>query len=191
MDFFKALLLIFTYGFSLSVFAHSGGLDGNGCHSGSQPYHCHNGDSSSGSDSTGSLSMRDLAIISTISYGVYSGYQNFNSPIQLSLISNNSGIGVGASFINIRRSWFSSSKVFDESSVINLGMIEGGVFMSNLDLFYAVGIHTHLHEGALAEDEENEFNLNIGLARNIDDLSIFIDFDSGPSSLSIGLASRY
>jgi len=25
------------------IHAHSGGVDGNGCHSGSQPYHCHSG----------------------------------------------------------------------------------------------------------------------------------------------------
>ncbi len=29
------------------VFAHSGGTDANGCHSGSQPYHCHNSGSTS------------------------------------------------------------------------------------------------------------------------------------------------
>ncbi len=191
MDFCRAFVSIIVFGISSTVCAHSGGLDADGCHAGSQPYHCHNGSSSSGSASPGSLSMRDLAIISTVSYGIYSGYQNFNSPIQLSLLNNNSGIGVGASFINSRRSWFSSSKVFDESSVINFGMIEEGLLNGNYDLFYGAGIHTHLHEGAPTADEENELNLNVGVAKNIANFSLFMDLDSGPGSLSIGVASRF
>jgi len=34
-----------------AVFAHSGGTDANGCHAGSQPYHCHNSGSSSSENS--------------------------------------------------------------------------------------------------------------------------------------------
>jgi len=34
-------LLIFAFSIASAAYAHSGGLDQNGCHSGSQPYHCH------------------------------------------------------------------------------------------------------------------------------------------------------
>lgn len=37
----------------LSIFAHSGGTDSNGCHSGSEAYHCHNNKSNSPSISIG------------------------------------------------------------------------------------------------------------------------------------------
>ena len=43
----SSVLIIFQGG--LVVLAHSGGTDVNGCHAGSQPYHCH---SSSGGSST-------------------------------------------------------------------------------------------------------------------------------------------
>lgn len=35
------------------AFSHSGGTDENGCHSGSQPYHCHNGGSGSTAETSG------------------------------------------------------------------------------------------------------------------------------------------
>lgn len=35
---------------SSKVYSHSGGTDSNGCHAGSQPYHCHNGGNSSTSE---------------------------------------------------------------------------------------------------------------------------------------------
>lgn len=34
----------------LVLMAHSGGTDSNGCHSGSQPYHCHGGGSGGGGE---------------------------------------------------------------------------------------------------------------------------------------------
>lgn len=135
--------------------------------------------------------MRDLAIIMSVSYGVYSGFKDFRSPIQVSPINNNSGLGFGALLIAQGRSWYSSSKVFDESSVINFGLINRGVKDTKYDLFYGGGIHTHLHEGVPKEDEENELNLNLGLSRNMDKFSLFADFDTGPRSLSIGLAAKY
>lgn len=44
-----AAVLFFTF----PAFAHPGGTDSSGCHAGSQPYHCHNSGSSSGSYSGG------------------------------------------------------------------------------------------------------------------------------------------
>ena len=45
------------------AFAHSGGTDANGCHAGSQPYHCHNGSgSSSGSVDSGILVGLGVAV---------------------------------------------------------------------------------------------------------------------------------
>ena len=47
--------LAFEACFALRAYAHSGGTDSNGCHAGTQPYHCHTPKSpSSGSDSRGS-----------------------------------------------------------------------------------------------------------------------------------------
>ena len=37
----KFLLLIFISIFASQTESHSGGLNSQGCHSGSQPYHCH------------------------------------------------------------------------------------------------------------------------------------------------------
>ena len=37
----KYLTLFFPLFFSAMSHSHSGGLDANGCHAGSQPYHCH------------------------------------------------------------------------------------------------------------------------------------------------------
>lgn len=41
MKFYLASFVFITL-ISAKAFAHSGGTDSNGCHSGSQPYHCHN-----------------------------------------------------------------------------------------------------------------------------------------------------
>lgn len=39
---FHAALIISVFGYTTSVVhAHSGGLNGDGCHAGSRPYHCH------------------------------------------------------------------------------------------------------------------------------------------------------
>lgn len=46
--FLAALAIGLLFVLPATGFAHSGGLDGNGCHAGSQPYHCHGGGSSSG-----------------------------------------------------------------------------------------------------------------------------------------------
>ncbi|PQO24857.1 YHYH domain-containing protein [Rhodobacteraceae bacterium WD3A24] len=43
-----------------AVFAHSGGLDSNGCHAGSRPYHCHRGSGSSPRSTSPSRSGGDL-----------------------------------------------------------------------------------------------------------------------------------
>jgi hypothetical protein len=49
------LLPVFIFSIiSINSFAHSGGTDSNGCHAGSQPYHCHNGGDG---DSTSSLEL--------------------------------------------------------------------------------------------------------------------------------------
>lgn len=36
-----ALAIISVLSLASASFAHSGGTDANGCHGGSQPYHCH------------------------------------------------------------------------------------------------------------------------------------------------------
>ncbi|MBL4799312.1 MAG: YHYH domain-containing protein [Oleispira sp.] len=38
----KIILFIAISSASLTSFAHSGGTDSEGCHSGSKEYHCHN-----------------------------------------------------------------------------------------------------------------------------------------------------
>ncbi len=35
------IILAITMGFGTQAFAHSGGLNKQGCHAGSKPYHCH------------------------------------------------------------------------------------------------------------------------------------------------------
>lgn len=35
------VITLFTIISNSVAFAHSGGTDANGCHAGSQPYHCH------------------------------------------------------------------------------------------------------------------------------------------------------
>ena len=42
---FSVCWIIPLLGYSSSALAHSGRVDGNGCHAGSQPYHCHRGSS--------------------------------------------------------------------------------------------------------------------------------------------------
>ncbi|MBA4274919.1 MAG: YHYH domain-containing protein [Alphaproteobacteria bacterium] len=37
----RVVVLALTVSAATNVFAHSGGTDANGCHAGSQPYHCH------------------------------------------------------------------------------------------------------------------------------------------------------
>jgi len=46
--FVAALAIGLLFVLPATGFTHSGGLDGNGCHAGSQPYHCHGGGSGSG-----------------------------------------------------------------------------------------------------------------------------------------------
>lgn len=54
MKTFTAAMLIFLLMTANASFAHSGGTDANGCHAGSQPYHCHGGSTGgSGGGSTG------------------------------------------------------------------------------------------------------------------------------------------
>lgn len=44
---FSIVFLLLCFFYIPNTYAHSGGTDKNGCHAGSQPYHCHNGGSSS------------------------------------------------------------------------------------------------------------------------------------------------
>lgn len=44
---------------STVVMSHSGGTDENGCHAGTEPYHCHNDDGDDG----GGTSSRDVAVL--------------------------------------------------------------------------------------------------------------------------------
>ncbi len=47
MNLFLAVVAAFLISISVQqpVFAHSGGLNAQGCHAGSRPYHCHRGQS--------------------------------------------------------------------------------------------------------------------------------------------------
>lgn len=77
--------VVISLGGATSASAHSGGLDGNGCHAGSQPYHCHGGGSggSSGGTSGGSSSGG-----SSSSSGSTSSVPTGPSPAQLAAIDN-------------------------------------------------------------------------------------------------------
>lgn len=46
----KHLLLLAALLWTFQAHAHSGGTDANGCHAGSQPYHCHGSSGGSGGD---------------------------------------------------------------------------------------------------------------------------------------------
>lgn len=46
-----------------TLFAHSGGTDANGCHAGSQPYHCHNSRSSSSENSDDLVEVAAVVVI--------------------------------------------------------------------------------------------------------------------------------
>lgn len=51
-----SILVMIALLINTSVFAHSGGTDANGCHAGSQPYHCHSSSSSSSRNSAKPIS---------------------------------------------------------------------------------------------------------------------------------------
>lgn len=52
----KAIILSLLIFFPAATLSHSGGTDSNGCHAGTQPYHCHN----SKSDSSVSIGAWDI-----------------------------------------------------------------------------------------------------------------------------------
>lgn len=66
-----------------TLFAHSGGTDGNGCHAGTQQYHCHNdGDGNSSSSSGGSAALGVLAVIG-FSWAIWHFYLREDRPSHL------------------------------------------------------------------------------------------------------------
>ena len=64
------IALVFYQSLLDKAHAHSGGLDAQGCHAGSQPYHCHSGGSSGGGISESTFSYRkELNTAMTVSNG--------------------------------------------------------------------------------------------------------------------------
>lgn len=59
MKFYIAIFLALTLT-PTQALSHSGGTDSNGCHAGSQPYHCHSENSSNGSESNFNLGAWDF-----------------------------------------------------------------------------------------------------------------------------------
>lgn len=53
----------------VSVVAHSGGTDANGCHAGTEPHHCHNGDSEGGSGGGGGSSDALVGVAAAVMVG--------------------------------------------------------------------------------------------------------------------------
>lgn len=192
MNISNLLLLIAAVAFSNLSLSHSGGTDSNGCHSGSQPYHCHNDNNSSSSSSDSetddgigfSASMRDIAIGATISSLSYSAYKNFTQPTYLSPF----GLGVGSSYIDSKFPIFVNSKVYEKDSVINLGYYKPVHYKVSFDLYYGLGVHTHSHDENNEYSEENSLNLNLGAGYHLKSVKLFVDIDTGPKSLSIGAA---
>ncbi len=66
--FIVACVLVLTYSIAG---AHSGGTDANGCHAGSQPYHCHNSKSSSSASSFDSEGLTDLAALLLVGWLIW------------------------------------------------------------------------------------------------------------------------
>ena len=64
------IALVFNQSVIDKAHAHSGGLNAQGCHAGSQPYHCHSGGSSGSGISESTFSYRkELNSASTVSNG--------------------------------------------------------------------------------------------------------------------------
>ena len=55
------------------VQSHSGGLDRNGCHAGSEPYHCHRSENSGSSKSSdsGLLIAGEIVVVGVIAWLLY------------------------------------------------------------------------------------------------------------------------
>lgn len=78
--------------------AHSGGTDANGCHAGSQPYHCHGGGSSPTRPSVGTSICNDGAVSGSTGPGTCShhgGVRGGNPSLNYGSSSSGDGGGVG------------------------------------------------------------------------------------------------
>ncbi len=118
------ILLVLSF-VSSQTLAHSGGTDSNGCHAGSQPYHCHNGGSSnsSGLGSTGvdawdinlgykwsidgqspipyfGLSLGQEYGIDDVTFGVDLGFE-FSSGFYLGYVTTSNSIQLGFNSIHL------------------------------------------------------------------------------------------
>lgn len=190
--FFRGFLLL-VLSFSSTCFAHSGRTDSNGCHSGSEPYHCHsdssqNDSASSSSSDPTSIGLYHLALGTTLALSVNSVYSNFQHPVYVSL--NSSGIGLGASFIDPNKAIYLNSKFYSDNSVISIGTMLPN--MHNFDFYIGGGVFTDVKSFDAEEyQEDNSLNINLALSKSLSNIQVFVDFDSGPMALSLGLARKF
>ncbi len=189
----KGITSIIIYCTATCANAHSGGTDENGCHSGSQPYHCH---SSSDESSDESLRIRDISLAITASLSVLSVATGFQDPIYISVSGDSYGGGFGSSYFDETTGLYINSKTFQESSLFNFGLFRSNVFNTKFEAYTGIGVHVYEldeHDENVDHDhddinEDSEVNFNIGLRREIYEVGLYADLDTGPKSLSLGVS---
>lgn len=179
--------------FSNFSYSHSGRTDENGCHAGSQPYHCHNSGSSSSDDdsSNSNFSVYHLSVGTTVTFSVLSAFYDLQHPLYLSV--NESGLGLGASFLDPNKVLYINSKFYSDESVINIGKMFTNIDKSNINFYIGGGVYTEVIDFKNSDDEyeeKNLINVNLGASKSFEKFSLFLDADTGPKSMSIGLAKR-
>lgn|GEM_PF-1733462 len=179
-----------------TAFAHSGGTDANGCHAGTQPYHCHGGSSSGSGSNSGDksgLSFNEAAKIIAGGLALVSGFYGFNQPILLAYDGEYEEFGAGAAYIGKQVPLYLSSKFFSDSSTINFGTIRTLESVDRTNILLGVGAYSECNPsicGNSYTDETGKLNFNIGLQRHFNNASLLIDIDTANSGVSIGLSSR-
>lgn len=177
-----------------TALAHSGGTDANGCHAGTQPYHCHGGSSSgSGSTDKSGISFNEAAKFTAGGLALISAFYGFNQPILLAYDGEYEEFGAGAAYIGKQVPLYLSSKFFSDSSTINFGTIRTLASVDRTNILLGVGTYSECNPsicGNSYADETNKLNFNIGLQRHFNNASLLIDIDTANSGVSIGLSSR-
>jgi len=123
-------LFIFIILFSTNLLSHSGGTDRNGCHAGSEPYHCHNGGSSRNSshndnhDEESSLNAWDLNIgyqyhIEDTPYIPYAGL-SLGKDILYEEVPNDVTVGIDLG-IKLQNKWYIGYTTTSKSTKIGYG----------------------------------------------------------------------
>jgi hypothetical protein len=141
-------LFIFIILFSTNLLSHSGGTDRNGCHAGSEPYHCHNSGSNRNSsqndnhddDGEPSLNAWDLNIgyqyhIKDTSYIPYAGL-SLGKDIIYEEVSNDISVGIDLG-VKLQNKWYIGYTSTSKSTKIGYGFFH---FSFNSH-FMGIGIH--------------------------------------------------